>query len=219
VEARLRGLADADNVVFVGGSDRGPFNMRPLAALCARLRAAGVEEWWLPRARPDRSELGNWIWSPYSPAQLVALVKDVMQASVDAYARVVGHWFGALGPRLQRFQLLPAAVDLTVDPGDPAAGHAGGPVALLLMDPLPRGSTTSVTVRLAAPGTTSESFWSAADRAERYAGCQELRPEAAEWLTPITTSFGLRREFQGDAVTTFVYEWLRDDLARTGWLR
>jgi hypothetical protein len=141
-------------------------------------------------------------------------VESVYRQSIPAYVDLAERWFSPFLGRMQLYRLLPARFSITVTPPPDDSG-VGGPSLSLLIAPLSRNSSTTFDTSVATVGTPS--VWAAVDAVRHRTG--ELRPDAAEWLSPVASISGISEYLNANAVTTVVYKWLTDDLNRLGWAR
>jgi len=124
----------------------------------------------------------------------------------------VNEWFDALAKHLLHAVTLPAVLEGHLFPTK-GQQYADGPVIFWRFRALPRGSKTSVDIRLSSTRVRFTDFDSVAE----YAQLRSLRPEAAEWIS-YTLHESILYIFHKFPARELAYSWLSEDLKRIHWL-
>ena len=193
---------------------RNSYDLAMIWSVVDEATAAGSSELPIPHPGPDRPQ-GEWIWSPYSDAQLLQRTRSVFRSALEIYESIVADWFPSFRDRLATAVLLPAVVEGYLSPPESSKeGFSGAPGMTWRFRALPVGQASRVDIRLVVEPWRFD--WSES-RAE-LARLRRLRPDAAEWVHYTEVDEMLLDLFEETPARKLAYRWLSEDLARIGWL-
>lgn len=158
---------------------------------------------------PDGDYSDGWVWSPYSPQQLLALTTQVFQAALAAYEEVTTSSLAPLRSRMEMAVILPARLtgQLTYRRGPM------GPGLQWFLDALPPGSESTVDIVLSDESSAIDNLGRLNEIGARL---RAARPEAASWIRAVLHNEALGIFDQAPA-GHIALKWINDDLARIGW--
>ena len=176
--------------------------LQPLRTLVAE----GVGEFRSPYAEPDLPR-GSWVWDGFSDEALLSRTLAVYEAAFEIYESYTTTLFQRFAPNLRLAQLLPARLVGYLHPATPQSMGAG---LSYFIEPLPRGSTTSIKITL---NEAQVGF----DEAARISQViRRERPEVAGWLQGSVSSTHLD-VYGASPAHTLAMKWLSRDLAAVYW--
>jgi hypothetical protein len=170
-----------------------------------QLLEQGITEARAPWPLPDQLHLrSGWVHNRYSDAQMLARTQKIYSGALEAYQQMVTHWFPEFQHRLLLAATLPAQMIGLMERDE------FGPVVGWRFEPLPKDASSSVTVAFG-----DKEFWDES----LYERLRSMRPEASEWIRPISYIQVLDHYTNDeDPMTKLAYEWLKDDLRLLHWL-
>jgi hypothetical protein len=157
---------------------------------------------------------GPWpnAWTSSSAERQLERARAVFLAAMEAYPRLVEHWFPLLAPRMPRYVTLPARLVGRFEPGgDETARPIGWPVLQWYLDPLPRGATSEVSIELGRDERSVPDLIKIL-----YGRLVEARPQQAPWLLARFQSGIASELLRSDPLCAVLYDWLNDDLRSVG---
>ena len=171
-----------------------------------------------PWPGPDKTSNGpvRMIWSDFSDEQMLKRTRVVLAAAIEGYKQLASTWFHPFASELTTAALMPAKlIGKLIPPPASESEHWKGPSLQWYWLPLPKNEPESVEIELASQ--LSEDDLESRFQ-EIYHAIQNLRPEAASWLSATYHDQVFYDLFSADPVTTIVYSWLKDDLQRVSWI-
>ncbi len=160
-----------------------------------------------PWPGPDKDDnLGNWIWSPYSPERLLERISLILNASMTEYISFVDIFFKPLAERLTTYRILPAKLTGYLD-------HLGAGL-LWYFDPLPMNENSFTDLQLDKDKSRSDFYQKNKELHKRF---KKMRPSLSRYFSSRDQILG--HEFFGPTpVTDLVYYWLKSDLSDISWI-
>lgn len=179
--------------VHFNGEDVDP---QLVLAILRTLRRSGTEVICSPWPRPDLPEekqLHNYVWSPYSDAQLLARTRAVYEAALKGYEQIVATWFPKFASRLATMQQMPVRIVGNLVRGDDDNGTP--PILWSHRERLPQGAMSAASIEM-SDGSNEDM----------------TKHDDARYGWEAVRIFG------DTPATDLAYGWLMSDLRRVRWL-
>ncbi|MCA9440694.1 MAG: hypothetical protein KC964_07810 [Candidatus Omnitrophica bacterium] len=177
--------------------------------VCLDNRIEAIESPWPP---PDLPTESGFAWTWFTDEQLVKRMEAIFSAALQGYKRVVNAALPELAPMLNTWAALPAKVTGTVETQENPNRHGGQPWLSWWLEPLETEKDSFVEFELCNKRSSRKKI------RESFEKLRKLRPKYADWVGTTDRSEVLRVHGRSLPANERVFEWLRYDLARIGWV-
>ena len=159
------------------------------------------------------SQRNGFVWGGYSKQRMLEYVEFVYSNSIDEYKRLIDIYFCRLANRMPIFSLYPGEFIGYLEYDDSVTDLKGGPKMAWYFSALPEGKDSTCTISF--NDNNYRKIWEHSQ--ELYQNNIRYRSSKRDWICSSLFKQVLDIS-SATPVTDIVYNWLRSDLERIGWI-